>query len=253
MIPRNPVLEEGYALLAASDRTRDVYRGFLIVAALLLLLFWPSATFVRHFTSLDAPVSFRVLLVLLPPAFAVISGIFGLERVAGEEFVTVKEWIERVGIRRWTLLWSKTVIGVVHTVALFLLVSPIVVVSAVPVALVYERAPYVLCVMLTSALAARFFGLFALVTFRQRRSVGRTLFWVLMLAFFGLTIRFWPEASPVAALFYEGGADQWYARMSPWYRSWMTPVFHLGISVLTFGLAACVILLPRSGRGHGTR
>ena len=250
MIRDNPVIDEGRILLAEHPRITTVYRSLLVIGAFVLFVFWPGGDFVRHFTAINAPVSFAVLSTVLLPLVALTAGVFGIERVAPEQFLTIGEWVERIGVESWTVLWSKLFVGAVHTVALVLLPAPLLVLSAAPSATVSRVVPFALLLLLTSSLTTRAAGVAALFLFPRFPPLRRGSLAVFSLLFWGLSLRLWPAVHPLVALLGEPGGGFWYAQVTAGYHRWTTPVFHVLLTAALVGVAAGGAWLEERRRKH---
>jgi hypothetical protein len=199
-IAGNPFIDEGIRTYFSH---RTILRSYLVLLAILgvmLLLWWPRASFDTVLRSGGPTDTFVVIAIGMYFCLTYLSARYGSEGYSPDTMVQLREYVTLTPVRLPSVIAGKVTFSVLHTLFLLALGAPFLLASLAVSGVGLEKALDALLLMGAAALAARLYGLLLRTILGDRRLACSVILVVSIGLYIALTLPFVAPLSPVVAL-----------------------------------------------------
>ncbi|TVQ21474.1 MAG: hypothetical protein EA382_13630 [Spirochaetaceae bacterium] len=196
----HPIVAEAISLYVESRPFRSLHGLYVAALAIVVVVAWPGRSPIYFYRGGFVPPVFLTVIIAQTVLIGAFSTLFGLGRPASRRTTGFVEWIEGSPLPTREILGFKHAIGLIHTLVLVTIATPIAVVAAVPVGVPPVTIASSIAVVALTGIVCRSAGLLI-------GSVGELSYvvlvvgpWVFAAALFIGTIVVYPPLNPIAAV-----------------------------------------------------
>jgi hypothetical protein len=199
-IADNPFMDEGVRNYFTQPGILRSYLALIGMNGLVLLLWWPRATFEAVLRSGNSPDTFTVVAIVLYFCLAYLGARYGSEGFSPETQVQLREYVTLTPVPLASIIAGKVVFALLHTVFLLALGAPFLLASLAVSGAGPSSSLPALLVIGAATLAVRMYGLFVLILLGERQPFRTAALMLGIVLFLAVTAALAPAANPVVAL-----------------------------------------------------
>jgi hypothetical protein len=196
----NPLLVEGWKLYFSDQRILRVYRVYLALLGLSLLLCWPKQGMGNFLLAQTPPYTYQLMIVSTFVVCTFLSGRFGLQHYGRYQMHSLSSWLKFTPLHPVRIIGGKVTLALMHSIFLTMLALPFLIVAASPSGVPIEGALTSTLILLICATSYRIIGLFFLAAMEDRPLAAGIVLWAIILTLNLLSLYLFPRANAVLAM-----------------------------------------------------
>ncbi len=196
----HPIVAEAISLYVESRPFRSLHGIYVAALAIVVVVAWPGRSPIYFYRGGFVPPVFLTVVIAQTVLTGAFSTLFGLGRPASRRTTGFVGWVEGSPLPTREILFAKHSIGLIHTLVLVAIATPIAVVAAVPAGVPPAAIAASIAAVALTGIVCRSAGLLI-------GSVGELSYvtlvvgpWVFVAALFIGTIVVYPPLNPIASV-----------------------------------------------------
>lgn len=246
---RNPLLEEAGQIYLRRREYLLLHLAYLVAAAFLAVVLWPSQGLVYFFRTETVPASFQATTIMYVIGLTGMSLYIGMDKLAEEYIIRYSEWLERTSVPIGVLFTGKMAAAALHSVFLVAAGAPFAIVAAGPAGIPLRAVLATELIILLAAMTGRVGGMIVAYLGESRYVIRVVGGWVFLALLFLATIRILPALNPIVAVVRQYADESVFMQVGRT-ASAETPLLSHGLPMLGLLLVLASVLLLVLFRHH---